>query len=382
MTTTETKPSSIKFLGRYFLLACICGAPSLFFPQSTIHKLELNGTEVGQVELTIALPKQQPRNMRVSKNQKFSSGTLFAVPANTVVWLESNANRQRLGPGSRHMATAGPKGESHKTFWGSVTHYVQNKLNFYKASGPSNKQQGAVKGTTFTVSAVGKDVKFSTAKGRVAISQKVGLNIKEQSQNSRNRSQPLETTKTSYLDAGSEQLYYHDSNEQITFASYEEAITTFQQELDKLYLDGEDAEFIVEYYTLLGELLLDDERYEDAIEAFETAIELYEEELDPYDPLLADNYLGLAEAFIMAGYQDDGIETWNKAIDFIGQDLETNQIDLNYFIEIEDYDTAWGIGLDVVDNFYNLGWAYYLINDTENGDKFFALARQLEAELN
>ena len=381
MNITKTKRSGLVFLVKFILLACICAIPSLFFAQSTIQKLEFNGTEVGQVELTIALPKQQPQNMRVSKNQTFASGTLFAVPANTVVWLGSNANHQRLGPGSRHMAAAGPKGESHKTFWGSVTHYVKNKLNFYKASGPSTKQQGAVKGTIFTVSAVGKDVKFSTKEGRVAISQKVGVNIKEQSQNSRNRSPQLETTKTSYLDAGREQLYYHNSNEQITFASYEQAINAFQQELDKLYLDGEDAEFIVEYYTLLGELFLDDERYEDAIETFETAIELYEDELDPYDPLLADNYLGLAEAFFMAGYQDEGIQTWNKATSFIVRDLETNEIDLNYFIQIEDYDTAWGIGLDVVDNLDNLGWAYYLINDTVNGDKFYSMAREIEAEL-
>lgn len=381
MKTTDTSTIGIKLTARHILLPLLM-VPVLLFSQSTIVKLEYNGSEVGQANLTIALPKQQPQPMSVSKHQKFQSGTLFAVPANTVVWLGSNGNNQRLGPGSRHMASAGTKGESHKTFWGSVKHYVKNKLNFYTASGPSNKQQGAVQGTVFTVSAVGKDVKFRTDEGRVAISRKVGVNITGQSQNSRNRSQQLETNKTSYLDAGNEQMYYHNSNEQISFASYEQAIAAFQQELDNLYTDGEDAEFIVEYYTLLGELLLDDARYEDAIDAFETAIELYEDELDPEDPLLADNYLGLAEAYFRAGYQQDGTNTWHKATDFIVKDLETNELDLNYFIQIEDFETAWGIGMAAVDNLYNLGWAYYLINDTQNGDKFYAMAREIEAELN
>ena len=337
---------------------------------------------MNQANITVGLPNQQPKNMQVALNQRFQSGTLFAVPANTVVWLGSNGNNQRLGPGSRHMASAGAKGEVHKTFFGSVAHYVKNKLNFYRASGPSNKQQGAVKGTIFTVTAVGKDVKFFTQEGQVAVSRKVALNISEQSQNSRGRNQQLETTKTTYLNAGNEQMYYHNSNEQITYASYEEAIAEFKRELDGLYDDGVDAEFIVEYFTLLGELYLDDGNAEMAIDSFETAIDLYEEELDPEDPLLADNYLGLAEAFYMAGYQEDGNETWNKATSFIVRDMENNELELNYFIQIEDYDTAWSIGMDVVDNLYNLGWAYYLINDTTNGDKFYAMAREIESQLN
>jgi len=61
-----------------------------------------------------------------------------------VVWLGSNNNSQRLGPGSRHQATAEPKGEFHQTFVGQVTHYVTERLNFYKVSGPTSNHQAAV----------------------------------------------------------------------------------------------------------------------------------------------------------------------------------------------------------------------------------------------
>ncbi|NNE76400.1 MAG: hypothetical protein HKN31_04940, partial [Pricia sp.] len=86
------------------------------YAQTSIGKLEWNGENVNSVEITFAPPKQKPAPATVQINQKFASGTLFIVPAQTVVWLVSNGNQQRLGPGSKHLASVSPKGESHQTF--------------------------------------------------------------------------------------------------------------------------------------------------------------------------------------------------------------------------------------------------------------------------
>ena len=350
--------------------------------QSVVSGLEANGVKTAQLEIIVAKPKQKPQKTIVQVNSRFEPGTIFVVPDTGVVWLNSNGNSQRLGPGSKHMASAGAKGESHQTFWGEVTHYVKNKLNFYTASGPSgDKQQGAVQGTIFTVTAVGRDVNFKTQEGRVAVQQKVPLNIAENSQSKRSKEHRLETTKTSYVDAGNQQTYSHNAPAEITYSSYAEAITVFQKQVDELYEDGEDGQYIVEFYTLLGELYLDSGDAEGAIDSFETAIDLYIEELDPNNPLLGDNYLGLAEAYFMANEQEKGMEVWNKAVIFIVEDMENNKIDLNYFIAAEDYDTAWGVGWNFVDNLDNLGWAYDLINDTEQSSEFYRMAREIEVEL-
>jgi len=352
------------------------------FAQSAISELEQNGSKTTQLEITVAQPKQQPRKATVQINDRFASGTIFAIPDNAVVWLTSNGNRQRLGPGSKHMVSAGAKGESHQTFWGEVVHYVKNKLNFYTASGPSgDKQQGAVQGTVFTVTAVGKDVNFKTLEGRVAVQQKVALNISENSQSKRSKSHQLETTKTTYLDAGNEQTYNYNSDEQINYGSYAEAIQVLQNQVDELYDSGEDAAYIVEFYTLLGELYLDSGDSDGALDSYKTAIELYEDELDPEDPLLGDNYLGLAEAYFMNDNQEAGMTIFEKAVLFITQDLENNKIDFDYFISIGDEDAAWGIGWNFVDNLDNLGWAYDLISDTEQSKEFYTMAREIEAEL-
>ncbi len=355
---------------------------SATFAQSAISKLEENGATITHLEITVAKPQQQPQKKMVQVNDRFESGTIFAVPENAVVWLSSNGNSQRLGPGSKHMVSAGPNGESHQTFWGEVVHYVKNKLNFYTASGPSgDKQQGAVRGTIFSVTAMGKNVNFKTQEGRVAVQQKVPLKISENSQSKRSKEHALETMKTTYVDAGNEQTYDYNSNEQISYASYEEAIEAFRNEVDQLYDDGEDAQYIVEFYTLLGELYLDSGASLEAIDSFETAIDLYVEELDPEDPLLGDNNLGLAEAYFMAGDQEAGMAAWEKAVALIVQDMENNQVDFEYFVSVEDYNTAWAIGWIFVDSLDNLGWAYDLVSDTGQSEEFYNMAREIETDL-
>ena len=352
------------------------------FSQTAIGKLEVNGAAVTSATIAFGAPKQQPVSQEVRLNQSFVSGTLFIVPAKTVVWLVSNGNRQRLGPGSKHVAYSSSKGESHRTFWGSVTHFVSNRLNFYKASGPSTKHQGAVKGTVFTVEAVGKDVKFSTQEGIVSIENEVNISIEEQSDPVAGKARNLTTTQTELLSAGDpEKFYAHGANEEIRYASYEEAIATFSNELDQAYSNGIDAALIAEKYTLLGELYLDDGNPGSASDAFKTSIELYEEKLEPDDPLVAQNYIGLGEASYDLGNYEVGTTYCNNALNIVSEDLQYNLEDFEYFKSIGDYDSAWGIGIDVMDNYEDLGWCYELLSDPEESDRYYAMADALESEL-
>ncbi|SDM20354.1 tetratricopeptide repeat protein [Kriegella aquimaris] len=383
MTHFKVHNITISSCYRMTMAAVICClSTSLTLAQSTIAKLEFNGEPVNTLNISYALPKQKPAVATVQVNQKFDSGTLFIIPAQTVVWLASNGNKQRLGPGSKHLASAGPKGESHQTFWGKVEHFVSNKLNFYKASGPSSKHQGAVKGTIFTVEAIGKDVKFSTQEGTVAIERQVKLNIQEKSKNNLRKQRELTATKTTLINAGDpEELFNHSYEEEVPYESYDQAIQFFGQELERAYENGVDAETIVGEYTLLGELYLDAADPTSAVEAFETAIELYEDELDPDDPGIAENHIGLGEANYNLKNYDKGVKHCNIALAIISEDLEFNKEDFEYFSSIEDYETAWSIGLDIVDNYDNLGWCYDILNNYDESDKFYDMAEAMEAQL-
>jgi len=359
-----------------------CLATTETYAQTTIGKLEFNGENVDRLNITFATPKQKPVEATVQVNQKFASGTMFIIPGETVVWLESNGNKQRLGPGSKHLASATPKGETHQTFWGTVQHFVSNKLNFYKASGPSTKHQGAVKGTVFTIEAVGKDVRFSTQEGSVAVEREVNVSISEHSKNKPRKERELTTTKTTLLNAGDpQQTFNHNYEEEVAYPSYDEAIAFFKQELEQADANGVDAEYIVEEYTLLGELYLDAGNPSFAIDPFERAIALYEDELDPNDPLIAENYIGLGEANYGIENYDEGVRNCNTALTIISEDLAYNKEDFEYFVSIEDYETAWSIGMNILDNYENLGWCYDILLNYEESDKYYALANDLESQL-
>jgi len=352
------------------------------FCQTSILAIEYQGSSINQANISIGQPKQAPVLTTIRVNQKFSSGTLFQVPSNTVVWLTSNGNKQRLGPGSKHIASTSAKGESHRTLFGSVKHYVSNVLNFYKASGPSKKYQLAVEGTEFTVQAIGKDVRLQTTEGRVAIQRKVPVKIGEQVQDNQKRKRELSTVKVSYQNAGDpEQTFSYNNTEEVKFETFDEAVANLEKLLNKAFINGEDAEYLADEYALLGSIYLEMELPHKAIEPFEKAIELYEE-IDEDDPLLAENYLDLAEAYYYSGDEESGDDYWNDALDILEDDLKYNLEDFNYFISEEDYETAWSVGMDIVDNYENLGWAYDLIDDIEKADDYYKKSDDLDHNLN
>jgi tetratricopeptide (TPR) repeat protein len=346
-----------------------------------IAEVEFNGQRTSSVEIIIAKPKERPAPANVKPQDAFPSGTIFQIPANTVVWLSTNNNRQRLGPGSKHQATVSPKGESHQTFVGQVTHYVSNLLNFYKASGPTPKYQGAVEGTIFTVEAVGKDVKFNTTEGRVAIQSKVPLTISEAAKVERKKERELTTTQVTYLSEGdSEQLFNHNSSEQVTYATYAEAIAIYQQQLDQAFDDGVDAGYLVDGYMTLGALYLDNGEPEQAIDPLERAVQLLKE-IDPDDPFIAEDYLTLAEAYYYSDDEAGGDENWNIAVDILKEEVPYYEEEYRYFLEEEDNDTAWSIGQDLADMYDTLGWAYELVEDYDQAEEYYQRLDELEAEL-
>ncbi|MFD2822263.1 tetratricopeptide repeat protein [Lacinutrix iliipiscaria] len=376
----------------HYLLFCLL---TVFFlssvkGQSTISNLQYNGKDEPQVAIIVTLPKGKPQNATVQVGHSFPSGTMFQVPAYTTVFLTSNNNTQRLGPGSKHMAQASPKGEKHKTFFGKVKHYVSNKLNFYKASGPNNKYQGAVEGTEFTVEAVGKDVKFFTSEGSVEIQRRVPVTVDQESAVKRKNERELYTVKKTYVNAGDPEMFYdYDAYEApANYGTYQEAINQYQSELDQGYYNGEDPFYLADEYSLLGGLYLDSGNPSGAIEPLNKALNLWIE-IDPYDPLIAEHYLNLAEAHYLAGNYDTGVSYWDNAVLIIDSGYQYYLQEFNYFYDLGDNDTAWGFGMDLLDMYNGLGYAYELRNNLggeieyqyQNPNYWYALADNLDSIL-
>lgn len=337
MNTSSNYLVSSKRLKIALLTICLLSSVKPLVAQTKIHALEFNQTVVNSAIVTVIEPKQSPKEITLTIGKSFPSGTLFQVPANTVVWLTSNNNRQRLGPGSRHMVSANAKGESHKTFFGMVKHFVLSRLSFYTASGPNNRVQGAVEGTEFTVEAVGHDVKFYTSEGKVAIHRKVPIKIGEASPSESKRKRTITTEKVSYLSAGQpEEKFTSEAAYSVNYQTYEEAIYYFKQKLDKRYYNGDEPGYLAEEYTVLGELYMDNDEAEKAIAPFKRAVDLIEEmemedSFEANDIDVPGNYLNLCDALYEVDRWDEGEVYWKTAVRILKEELYYNVEDYNYF---------------------------------------------------
>lgn len=380
---------ALKFRTLTIVIFSILGSTLLSFGQTSISRIVYNNQDYQSANIIIGLPKKSPVQQTVKLNQSFPSGTLFQIPAGVTVFLTSNGNMQRLGPGSKHMVQAGPKGEKHKTFFGRVKHFVKNKLSFYKASGPNNKYQGAVQGTEFTIEAVGKDVKFMTTEGSVEIQRRVPVKVNQQSAVNRTNDRELFTVKKSYVNAGDPEMYYdYEAYEEVTYNSYQDAINQYQSELDQGYYSGADPYYLADEYTLLGGLYLDSGDYAGAIEPWNKALNLWIE-IDPYDPLIAEHYLNLAEAHYLAGNQSTGVKYWDSAVTIIDGAYAYYLDEYRYFLSAGDYQTAWAFGNDLLEMYYGLAYAYELrynlggeiTEDYQNPNFWYNEANALSTEL-
>ena len=291
---------------------------SVGISQTAISKLQYNRNDVNSTVVTITTTSQNASQMMVSVGQQFDSGTIFKVPRGTVVHLTtSNGNSQRLGPGSIHQVTVTNNGETHKTFSGRVIHNVRNKMNFYKASGTSDKYQLAVDGTIFSVEAVGKDIKVKTDEGRVMVQQKVPFIVKQQSQLINGSSRELYTYETAYMDADSPEAYYnYNAGQGISYGSYLDAINVFKNRLENDYYSGVDPYYLADQYSLLGSLYMDIARPDLALGPFIDALDLWLA-IDPYNPLIGENYLDISEAYYNSGNREQGDRYWNTGVDII-----------------------------------------------------------------
>jgi hypothetical protein len=355
-----------KYISRLtYILFIFLINPGMVMSQSTIMKIEVNGFEEQSAILSITKPGGSKQTTIYNRNTSFPAGTTFQTPSNTQLWLTGNQNQQHLPPNTIHIATVSSKGDWHQTLLGKVTHYVRNKLNFYKSSGPDKKVRAHTRSTTFTVEAIGKNVAFNTTEGDLQILQEIPVNITEAPQNiKRKKKRPLSTTISTNQSAGSGVQTFNNNPAPKSYGTYEDALAEFEIQLYQNRQNGAHPEQLADDYSLLGELYLDNGQASKAVFQFENALVYYLKVYDA-DSSIADAYLNLAEAQVISGDIPNGDDNANYAINLIlKQDLNEDLEDYKYALEDQDYELAYEICLDLKDHYDNLGWAYDILDDS------------------
>lgn len=349
-----------------------------------VISIEYGGSQVGQTNLVVIEPKQKQKNTTVySNNTIFPSGTKIVTPGSTTVEIGANNNQQKITPNTVHEVILTAKGEVHKTIRGKVLHYINyNPKGYsYRASGNKEVKKGSVvpQTTVFSVEVENEKAKYETIKGQITAFEQVHYNVQEASKNNTSkRNRPITATKSQTISAG-ESAYLDDDIDEIDFYTYEEALAELQSQFDD-YTSYTDLEQIADNNLAIGELYLDDDDPDTAIDYFNKALDSYYQ-LEFEEMSIAETQLLMAEAYYMLNYPEDSRYYASQAIENITPILEFNIMDYNFAVEDGDYYLADEIAYDLFYNYDYMGWAYELLNDLATADYYYELADSLPVDI-
>jgi len=364
-----------------FLFLFLC----MFFElhaQFQIVGMQYNGAFANSVNLTILNPDgtQFTGSVPFDAYKQYPSGTTFKTPANTAISILYKGQTQIISPNSSLKVSIVNNGVIAQTLTGKVQHVlkdVKQKLGFYKAG--NGYTWAHAEGTDFFVEAYDKSkkAKFITLEGTIAILEEVPVSITQtatnlETHNGKTKERELTTTKRIYASAG--QDYVTEELEPITYATYEEALYAFDDEINQLEAQGNAyPEELADLFTLLGELYLDNGQFDEAIVPLAKSVE-YNNQVDPEAIETLEAVLYFCEALINATSDEAHVQGVNLVQEIIGiftEELKVYLSEYKYAYDIQDYDLAWELCNDLVDLNEYLGWSHDLLENYDQAEYYY-----------
>ncbi len=360
-------PHSIGFLVCLFIFVILANTLSLV-AQSTVTGLRFNKQNAPSVNATVMPPKGQGASRaQINKGDNLISGTRLIIPPGTTVILQSPGGRQicssTQGKTMEYTVNITPKGENHtvRGKGAQVKNTVAKSVGYNYRSGNGRGTTTAARGTeyTFTDMSEGKNEKavIITEEGSINIIDKVPITIGGKSTATNKRGQPL-TKAVSRIQNGGDGLYT-SSDSPLNYNDYGQAIANVAAEIEYI----EDPEEKADNLLFLGDLYMDVEQYESALDPFNRAYGIFAEYYGIDDLATLEAQLSYAEASSYLGRDDAAREITTGASDILQELQQFNEEDLQYinqqlYID-EDDDVAYDAICEELMEIYGLlGWAY------------------------
>lgn len=352
----------------------------------TIVKMFNGQQPSGTAVLTINEPCGYPKTpdcgkpikkiYNLNSKRQYNSGTTFRTHDNYTILLRANGSTSQVQPNSSNRIKLNNGNEVHdpKGVVGIIADQARdlNKSIIINGHNVSAK----MKTTEFWVQTNGGQTKFTPVEGTISIIEKVAVtvgnskftNTTENRERSRNATFPVRTERS-----GGDAAYSTGVQANKNYNSVNDAITTINAYINQ-YRNAMYPEELAEAYILLGEFYLNIQHYENAMICFNYSAELYTD-IDPtgLNAMEAELYLAEAEIYSNQPNAKAGI---NSLIDELIDDL-------NYYYE--EYVSAGESGenniqagycYNLVDTMDLLGWAYDLIDNEPEADKYYAAAEK------
>lgn len=377
-------------LAFYFFLTFLCfyfSAHSQNYgvtDKITIIKMFYGQQPSASAVLTITEPCGYPKTEGCGKpikaqynfdpNRQYNSGTTFMTHDNYTILLRANGSTTQVSPNSSNRIKVKDGNEVHspKGIVGVVADKARDIRKSIIIEG--NNVSAKMKTTEFWVDTRGGQTKFSPVEGTITILEKVPVTVgnqvfKDQTEDrerARDATYPLRTERS-----GGDAAYLTGQQSAKNYDSVNDAIYNINnyinQNSDYMY-----PEELADTYILLGELYLNNKDYRNAKICFNNSAEIYTY-IDPTGLYALEAELYLAEAQIYSN-DADGYTAVKTTIDELIDQYYYYYEEYVYAGEIQEYDIQTSYCYDLVDTLDLLGWAYDLINNETEADRYYNAA--------
>jgi hypothetical protein len=352
------------------------------FAQSSVVALRYNNQNIRSANVTIMPPGNGGSSPQINVGDQLQSGTRLIIPPNTIVILQSPGGKQvcssTTGKSMEYTVSITPNGENHTVRGaGAQVASTVNKTVGYNyrvnnARGTTSSSRGTV--FTFTDMSHGDNEKaiISTQEGSINIIDQVPVRIGGQAAPTNKRGEPVTKAVSRMQSQGDVQ--YTSNDNPVNYDDYSQAIQLITDEINAI----EDLDERADNLLCLGDLYMDFEQPQNAIEPYHQAIQIFayyygEDDLDTIEAKIS-----LADALAYSGRVDDANNWLGHAYQLLQNLAQYNIDDLNYINELEyideDDDEAYdAICVELSDIYGLLGWAYEITGDTSTSDEYYDL---------
>ena len=293
---------------------------------------------------------------------------------NFTILLKSNGATSQVQPRSSNMIKLKNGNEVHnpKGVVGIIAEKTRDLSKSIIING--HNVSAKMKTTEFWVQTSGGQTKFSPVEGTISIIEKVPVTVgytkfqdqSEDRERARDATFPIRTERS-----GGQADYSTGEQANKNYNSVDDAISKINAYINQ-YGNTMYPEELAETYILLGEFYLSIPHYDNAMICFDNAAEIYTE-IDPTGLNAMEAELYLAEAEIYAN-EPDAKNVVRDLIDELLGDLEYYYDEYVYAGEIGEYNIQTDYCYDLVDTMDLLGWAYDLIDNEPEADKYYQAA--------
>ncbi len=345
--------------------------------QSSVAGLRFNNQNVTSAKVNVLAPGNGGNKAEIKTGDKFISGTRLIIPANTIVLLQTAGGKQKLESVTKQVmeytVDITTKGENHtvKGYGASLENTVNKVVGHdYKANN-GRGTTAASHGTVFTFTDYtqgGKEqAKIKTDEGTISIidARPVKINGVEEKKHARTITESVSNSQT----AGDAE--FTTTDKVIVYDSPEQALAAISKDINRNAVDEESADDL----TALGDIYMEMEQYDKAIQPYRSAYQFYSAVYGLDDLTTLEIQLALADALISTedeNKQSEGEQLANHAMTLLEEELGYSQDDLNYVIEENDAVAEELICEDISDIYDLIGYGYDILGDEANSDSYYA----------